>query len=274
MDGEAEIQADARCLMPDAAADAAGRGEEEVWVSVGEIAELMNRDRRAVLHWCSRASGACPHRRVGKSRNARVELRVSEVRAWMRGQGLDEKMAGIAPGARGGAGDAVGQITLADEIDGRIEARIEELMGGVPFGAMIGRARIAFDRMIRRAEGVMTAAEVRDSTQSLKHVSSELRQLEEAKFDAEERAGVWVKRRVAREVIAELCGFFVSDMTAMREMIAAEVAGAVGGVGVGDSASSGRVASVAARGVVDRVMARRAGAIEAGIKRLEERAAA
>lgn len=235
-------------------------------IGVREIAAAVGRTPRLISVWFGQG---CPHVREGDGPKARQTARLSDVRAWMRERGLDTRKKRMT--AEEVAARDAGQVTIAESVDRLVQERAAELVGDVPFGAMLIKARIAFEQLTKAAAGQLTIAEARDTAQSLKHVSGEIRQLEQSKWDAERRLTQWVRRADAVRVITDLVEMVKADMAAIREEAAAKVAAAAEGV---DAGSVGRVAAVTVRAVIDKKLADRANAIDDALRRLEAAASA
>ena len=236
---------------------------DDPWVSAAELEAVTNRKRRVIQVWFKRG---CPHRQEVRNNQPCHLAQASVVLQWMRHNGMDPNVNtrvhgnGIAPKPRDQE-----QGTLVETIDELVAERCKELAGDVPYGSMIVQTRLMLDRLQRLISGNISTAEAKNLSGSLADVSREIRNLESARFDVERRNGEWLRRRSVEQFVAELCQVFVLELTALSQSMAtavqSELEASFAGAGI-DSTVAARVATVAARRVVDEALSKRSTSIE------------
>jgi hypothetical protein len=207
-------------------------GEE--WLSAPELAGQLGRGRRAVELWfkhnkCAFIIVRRPDGKGGSMREVRVS-QLSVARAAMKAMGLDAAApmpgtGGAAGGGAGGKGDERGggppdPVTLFDE---GVAARVNELVrdelqkrGDVPFDEMLARARTEWGKMMENKPASNAGAgEIDRYMSAMQKCGREIRALEEARFEIEERNGEWIQRETASRMLQDLAETFNVALQAM-----------------------------------------------------------
>lgn len=248
----------------------------EPWLSAAQLAPYLNRKTRQIQVWFSEGA---PHRIEVVNNQEVYRGRASEIRAWARAKGFDLRASVREGRARareareaGGGMQKPGStvdVTLVDSIDEIVRERARELVGEVPFGDLLVQARLMFEAITKRRDGVLSPAEAKSVAESLAKLSGELRQLDEARFEAERRAGKWLAKDAAVRFIVELVGTFAVDMRTIESKMASKVSEHLISAGV-DAVVAARVTAVAAREVTDEVATMRAEFYELAAERVTQ----
>lgn len=138
-----------------------------------------------------------------------------------------------------------------------------ELVGPVDYDQLIARAKVAFARLLADMEkGTFFADEQQKLASAFKSASGELRQLEEARFQHQQRAGEWVSRRTCAAILSSEAAAFGTDLSTIVTDIPVKVRERMlGTASDADLDKFTRVVSVVVREVVDATRQRRATSI-------------
>jgi hypothetical protein len=233
----------------------------EPWFNAAQIAERVGREKRAVLLWFAEG---CPSEERRKGKQTFRVARLSEVRAWMQGRGLD------GPGAAQAKPEATEPTAAAGPAQSRDAPNANELwaiaakeqverqiaMGGpVDFSSLIAESRRAIQELFGRG---MPSAEAGTGEKdrwagAYGKCVKELRQLEEARHAAEVRAGKWIDRQVAERMRVGEASIFAAELAGLPSETARAVVMALEGILPAERVEEARRrVAVAVRGLIDR----------------------
>lgn len=239
-------------------------------LTASQIADRTGRGVRAVQLW---PKAGCPCTHVTEGRVTSPRFNLDEVKAWLRSRGLPGVKSAGGPDALAGSGGGSG----ADDDDsavGSIFAEIWREAGGeVDFNRLIADATYIIKDLRKEAGSATGSAEAQQMASALKQASAEIRQLEVARFEKQQRQGEWVRRDTARELLTSEAGMFAADLETLGQDLPNAIVEALAGEGAVAPERADllrRVLAVAVRSAVDRIRARRADAIERAVGMLNQ----
>lgn len=232
-------------------------------LSAAEVAKALGgRSKRIVNKW---ASEGLPHATTSGRGGKRRLFNLDEVREWLASKGLD-------PGTREESTAPLPFDAEPEPIDAR------ELL------VLDAEGRLDWDRII--ANGTAKLFAILDGgrdpqakqrlTAAFKNALGELRAIDEARHKAEERAGKFIERVRAEEIVVAEAVAFVSDLDALATDLPRRIVAELGDAGVElDPEISVRILSETVRRATDAIRRRRAEAIRKAVGRgIREEAAA
>lgn len=220
--------------------------------TAAEVARALGRkNKRVVLKWCE-GEGGCPHDTGSKRGGTCFLFNLDEVKSWLAEKGLDvlkpEEPTAALPFSASGDDAAVGSLAVFTA-DGQFD-----------WDAIIGKATA---KLLEVAESQRDAQTKQRLTQAFKNASSELRALVDAKHKSEERAGKFIERVKAEEIVIAEAAMFVADLDSLATDLPRQIIADLDAAKV-DRADAGQAARVLAetvRRATDVIRRRRAESI-------------
>lgn len=216
-----------------------------------QIGERTGRDKRMVLNWCdvNQFQPPCPHVKVPGARQVKVMLNLDEVKAWLVARGMPVMLtrdlkaevddAGKSEVVRPELPAAAAAIPaqadmfarkqaedLEKDAQRRIDeaARLEKYRGEIDYDTIIARLSVQVEDLSQqRAPDGADAGWAQRWRQAVEGVTKELRQLDSARFEAQQRRKDWIRRSKHEDVLDAAASEFVSAMTAMRGRMPAAI---------------------------------------------------
>lgn len=220
-----------------------GEGESppaEPTFTAREIGERLGRGKRMVLRWFD---DGCPHLDTMRGKKPEKRAKLSEVKAYLASQGLEEQRytgkAAAAVKVRGAEGvRAVGVVGVGEVVGGKAEETgvspgplfdqqvsrlVEEemrLRGSVDFGTLLSKARREFDSLLTRTPSDATTAEKERWSGALEKCERVIRRLAEAQQAQEVFRGEYILRVTAERMLVGLSQNFVSALASLEGELA------------------------------------------------------
>lgn len=209
-------------------------------VPVKELARLSGYSVRAVHNWLEEGGNdPIPHDPIvlaGGKKSA--TFNVDEVVAWLVRHGKELK----------------GE--LADRAVKPTTTTVKELPEG---GTLAEQVRALSRALLQSANTTnLTPTEAQKLAGAIKHIVSELRQLEEQQFEDEKRRGEWIRKTEAIASVVELAQAFVADVDGLAADLPRAAVGSLEGVIPTDRIEEARrLVAAACKSVVERARKRR-----------------
>ena len=228
-----------------------------------QIAESLGRTPRQVVNW---AHQGCPHtmgRRKGKDSPS---FNIQEVREWLKSKGLD-----AGPVATTSAAKFPGE--LGRHVEEQRSERLATLSGPTDFNDILARVRLAYQDLEACQPTEADPAAWQKYTSSIKMLTAEIRQLEEARAEVDERRGLVIDKSDAQRVITEQSEMFVSDLKNIESELPGYLLSDLDGIIPAESHDAvRRLMAATVQRLVERILLRRAAELDAMAETIEKQA--
>lgn len=192
-------------------------------LAASDIAKYTGRQKRIVLTW---AAKGCPHSIGIRKKHRSPSFNLQEVKAWLRSRGEPEVV--MARGKAGSTTKGDDQAAGPTVFEVSFEERLAKASTEADLRGQIRHANAQLAALMEQKPPMAAQPDwARKWAESFVTASKELRQLEAAAFEADQRKGLWIRKADSEQICAAEALAFNAALQSLRGKLPADLAVAI-----------------------------------------------